>query len=168
MTWGWIWPGTGPAPTNDEPDAEIFDTEKIPLAHTFVREAVQNSLDASSAANGRVCMRFSFGSESMGSQMDFLGGLESLRAVAGTGWPREWEEEGRVSWLAVEDFGTTGLSGSLEDRKSDFWNYWLNFGLSKKTGAGRGGRGVGRKTFLLASGVRTVIGFTRRTDGVSA
>lgn len=71
----------------------------------------------------------------MGSQMEFLGGLESPRAVAGTGWPREWEEEGRVSWLAVEDFGTTGLSGSLKDRKSDFWNYWLNFGLSNKTGA---------------------------------
>lgn len=168
MNWGWIWPGTGAAPTNDEPDAEIFDTEKVPLAHTFVREAVQNSLDACGDINGRVRMRFSFGSKSMGPQMDFLAGLEEPRRVAGLGWPSDWEEEGRVSWLAVEDFGTTGLLGSLDDRKSDFWNYWLNFGLSNKTGSGRGGRGVGRKTFLLASGVRAVIGFTRRTDGISA
>jgi hypothetical protein len=104
----------------------------------------------------------------MGSQMNFLGGLEGPRSVAGIRWPKEWDEEGRVTWLAVEDFGTTGLSGPLDDRKSDFWNYWLNFGLSNKTGTGRGGRGVGRKTFLLASGVRAVIGLTRRTDGTSA
>ena len=54
-------------------------------------------------------------------------------------------------------------------RTSDFWNYWLNFGISNKDGSGRGGRGIGRVTFLIASRLQSVIGYTRRsTDGTSA
>src|SRR5205085_4770463 len=64
---------------------------------------------------------------------------------------------------------TKGLLGDLGDRKGDFWGYWLNFGLSNKTGTGRGGRGIGRVTFLIASRMNTVLGMTRRsTDHVVA
>ena len=81
---------------------------------------------------------------------------------------------GRISgncWLLVEDFNSRGLSGNLGSRTSDFWNfnYWLNFGLSNKDGSGRGGRGIGRVTFLIASRLQSVIRYTRRADdGVSA
>ena len=72
-------------------------------------------------------------------------------------------------WLVVEDFNSRGLSGRLDKRTSDFWNYWLNFGLSNKDGTGRGGRGIGRVTFLIASRLQSVIGYTRRSkDGQSA
>lgn len=78
-------------------------------------------------------------------------------------WPEEWDD-GEADWLTVEDSNTSGLNGSLTRRTSDFWNYWLNFGISNKDGMGRGGRGIGRITFLLASRISTVIGVTRRTD----
>src|SRR5690349_11614007 len=47
---------------------------------------------------------------------------------------------------------------------SDFWNYWLNFNVSNKDGSGRGGRGIGRVTFLIASRIQAVLGFTRRVQ----
>lgn len=163
MNWRWIWPCTGAAPASDEPDAEIFDTDKVPLAHTFVREAVQNSLDA--APNGtKVAIRFTFGEEADGATAAILADLRQFRSAAGQDWPTSES----VRWIAIEDFGTSGLKGGLGDRTSDFWNYWLNFGISNKSGAGRGGRGVGRKTFLLVSAVKAVIGSTRRDDGIVA
>lgn len=163
MTWSWIWPGTGPAPTSDEPDAEIFDTERVPLAHSFVREAVQNSLDAA-AHDARVFMRFSFGSDTTGAAADIFSELKRFRIDSDQGWP----DSETLSWISVEDFGTSGLKGGLSERTGDFWNYWLNFGITNKSGSGRGGRGVGRKTFLLISAIKTVIGFTRRDDGLVA
>ncbi len=72
---------------------------------------------------------------------------------------------GEIKWLVVKDNNSTGLKGVLGERTSDFWNYWLNFGISNKSGTGRGGRGIGRITFLIASGISTVIGLTRRSDG---
>jgi hypothetical protein len=163
VTWNWIWPCTGPAPTSDEPDAEIFDTERVPLAHSFVREAVQNSLDAA-PPGAKVSMRFSFGEEAGESAIEIFAKLREFRKVSGHDWP----EDRPFRWIVVEDFGTTGLKGGLSERTGDFWNYWLNFGISNKSGSGRGGRGVGRKTFLLVSAVKAVIGSTRRSDGTAA
>lgn len=163
MNWRWIWPCTGAAPASDEPDAEIFDTDKVPLAHTFVREAVQNSLDA--APNGaKVTIRFTFGEDNGGAAAAILAELKEFRSAANQDWPAS----DAVNWIAIEDFGTSGLKGGLHDRTSDFWNYWLNFGISNKSGSGRGGRGVGRKTFLLVSAIKAVIGSTLRDDGIAA
>lgn len=90
------------------------------------------------------------------------------RRKAGLEIPHEWSN-GHVRWLVVEDFNSIGLGGSLSSRTSDFWNYWLNFGLSNKDGSGRGGRGIGRVTFLIASRLQSVIGYTRRaSDGSTA
>jgi hypothetical protein len=80
----------------------------------------------------------------------------------------DWEG-GVGKWLLVEDFNSRGLGGDLDDRSSDFCNYWLNFGLSNKDGTQRGGRGIGRVTFLIASKIQTVIGYTtRHADGITA
>jgi hypothetical protein len=42
----WIWPSVGSAAVSYGLDSEIFDTEKFPHIETFVRETIQNSLDA--------------------------------------------------------------------------------------------------------------------------
>ena len=81
--------------------------------------------------------------------------------------PEDWCR-GNVSWLTVEDFNACGLADDLTTRNSNFWNYWLNFGLSNKDGSGRGGRGIGRVTFLIASRINSVIGHTRSADGLVA
>ncbi|QKD00548.1 hypothetical protein EB235_02885 [Mesorhizobium loti R88b] len=146
-------------------DTEIFDSEKFPHVQTFVREAIQNSLDARLDKTQPVHVRFGFYEGAVGSRADFLGDLIRHKQLCGLAWPDEWKT-GRMSWLVVEDSNTSGLNGDLGSRISDFWNYWMNFGISNKSGAGRGGRGIGRITFLIASGISTVIGITRRAgDG---
>lgn len=161
----WQWPDTGPTPVNYGLDTEIFDSEKFPHVQTFVREAIQNSLDARSDRSKPVRVRFAFHKGPIGSRGKFLSDLTEKKAASGLAWPDEWSD-GKISWLVVEDSNSTGLNGALTQRTSDFWNYWLNFGISNKDGAGRGGRGIGRVTFLIASGISTVIGVTRRaSDG---
>jgi hypothetical protein len=160
----WQWPAVGPTPVNYGLDTEIFDSERFPHVQTFVREAIQNSLDAREDAGRPVLVRFASHSGPLGGRAEFLDDLRAKKAVSGIDWPAQWEAD-EIKWLVVEDNNSTGLKGGLAERTSDFWNYWLNFGISNKSGAGRGGRGIGRITFLIASGISTVIGLTRRSDG---
>lgn len=158
----WQWPEVGPTPVSYGLDAEIFDSEKFPNAQTFVREAIQNSLDARLDQDKPVRVRFNFYSSKISAhQALLLGDLRSKKSISGLPWPQEWDEE-NISWLTVQDFNSFGLQGDLDSRTSDFWNYWLNFGLSNKNGTGRGGRGIGRVTFLIASRISTVLGITNR------
>ena len=160
--YAWQWPDVGPTPVSYGLDAEIFDSEKFPNAQTFVREAIQNSLDARLDSGQPVRVKFSFHSDQSSGQIPFLADLQSKKTHSGLTWPEEWSE-GKISWLTVQDYNSSGLLGDPHARTSDFWNYWLNFGLSNKNGSGRGGRGIGRVTFLIASRISTVIGLTRRS-----
>lgn len=157
----WQWPSVGASPSHEGLDSEIFDTEKFPHAHTFVREAIQNILDAKRQDAGSVVAKFNFCSGDLTSREKYLVDLVGKRDYCDLLWPQEWSEQ-KMRWLVVEDENATGLLGDLTQRKSDFWGYWLNFGRSNKSGEGRGGRGIGRVTFLLASQIHTVIGITRR------
>ena len=152
----WQWPCIGPTAINEGLDSEIFDTRAMPHVHTFVREAVQNSLDAHPKGEPAVRISFSFHESELGDRSQFLTDLVDKKRRCGLPWPEAWQR-GRISWLLIEDFNTTGLSGDLEKRSDDFWNYWLNFGISNKSGSGRGGRGIGRVTFLIASEINAVI-----------
>lgn len=168
QTWSWIWPNVGATPIHQGLDSEMFDRTDYPYSETFVREAIQNSLDARLDPDKPVCVNFTFHSDGIGPRRTFLEQVIAHRIKAALEIPQEWNN-GNVKWLLVEDFNSKGLSGSLTSRTSDFWNYWLNFGLSNKDGSGRGGRGVGRVTFLIASRLQSVIGYTRRaSDGSSA
>ncbi len=167
-TWSWIWPHVGATPINQGLDSEMFDRTDYPYTETFVREAIQNSLDARLDTSRPVVVNFTFQSGQVGPRGQFLEPIMAFRRKAGLEVPREWSR-GEIRWLVVEDFNTKGLSGGLDKRTSDFWNYWLNFGISNKDGSGRGGRGIGRVTFLIASRVQSVIGYTRRaSDGTVA
>lgn len=161
----WQWPGVGPSPVSYGMDTEIFDSEKFPHVQTFVREAIQNSLDARFDKTAPVRVRFRFGQNKSAFGRNVIADLQGKKKACGLGWPEDWSS-GSISWLLVEDTNSSGLNGDLGKRSSDFWNYWLNFGISNKNGSGRGGRGIGRVTFLIASGISTVIGLTRRaSDG---
>lgn len=167
-TWSWIWPSVGATPIHQGLDSEMFDRTDYPYSETFVREAIQNSLDARLDTDNPVQVNFTFHSDGIGPRRAFLEQVMAFRKKAGLEIPHEWLD-GHVRWLVVEDFNSKGLGGSLTSRTSDFWNYWLNFGLSNKDGSGRGGRGIGRVTFLIASRLQCVVGFTRRaSDGSSA
>ncbi len=141
----------------------MFDQPDFPYSETFVREAIQNSLDARLSSNRPVRMDFTFHEDESKRQKRFLRQVMQFREEAKLDIPIAWRR-GKVHWIVVEDSNSHGLRGNLNERKSDFWNYWLNFGVSNKTSRGRGGRGIGRVTFLIASQVKAVIGYTRRRD----
>jgi hypothetical protein len=163
--WDWVWPKVGSAPITQGLDTEMFDRVDYPYSETFVREAVQNSLDARLDPGQPVIISFRFHRSGVSGVRPFLSEAIKLREAAGLSIPEEWLH-GKIKWLTIEDFNAKGLLGNLTLRTSDFWNYWLNFGVSNKDGSGRGGRGIGRVTFLIASRMQTVIGLTRRcTDG---
>jgi hypothetical protein len=167
-TWSWIWPTVGGTPINQGLDSEMFDRVDYPYSETFVREAIQNSLDARLDPLHPVMIRFAFHEGKLGRRAKFLRQAMEYREKAGLPVPSDWGKD-KIKWITVEDSNTRGLLGNLDDRKGDFWGYWLNFGLSNKTGTGRGGRGIGRVTFLIASRMHTVLGLTRRsTDKVVA
>lgn len=163
--WEWIWPEvTIPIPVREGLDSEMFDQADHPSSETFVREAIQNSLDAQLNPAKPVIVKFAFRKRNIGTRHAFLKQIMDHRAEADLTVPDEWEK-GDVRWLTVEDFNSQGLRGSLTHRnEGDFWNYWLHFGVSNKDGSERGGRGIGRVTFLIASRLQTVIGYTRRND----
>ena len=159
--WKWIWPPVGAVPINQGLDTEMFDRSDYPYSETFVREAIQNTLDARRDVSKPAILNFRFHSGSLDRQRAFLEPLRQFRTKAHLGWPPEWDRN-RITWMTVEDTNTSGLRGALNDRTGDFWNYWLNFGQSNKDGSGRGGRGIGRVTFLIASQIQTVLGYTKR------
>jgi len=129
-----------------------------------VREAIQNSLDARLGLEGEpVRVRIAFHESSDDVQRSWLASAMAYREEAGLPIPQEWQQ-GIVRWMTVEDFSSTGLVGAVDTRTGDFWNYWLNFGLSNKGKSSRGGRGIGRVTFLIASTMNSVLGWTRRRD----
>ncbi len=163
--WNWIWPYVKGTPIYEGLDSEMFDRTDYPYSDTFVREAIQNSLDARLDTSKPVVIAFGFHEKLLGAQKDFLADVFDFRKRAGLPVPDAWSR-GHIKWVTIEDFNARGLGGSLSNRMSDFWGYWLNFGRSNKDGSGRGGRGIGRVTFLIASQIRTVFGFTRRqSDG---
>lgn len=164
--WNWIWPPTGPTPIREDSESEMFDSDSYPYTETFVREAIQNSLDARLDENKPVLVRISFNEGRLGNRESFLKRAIEFRDEAGLRVPEDWKK-GKVKWVNVEDSNTKGLLGGLDNRKSDFWNYWLNFGKSNKSVGSRGGRGIGRITFLIASQISTVIAITRRHDDFS-
>src|SRR5690606_15081025 len=138
QSWSWIWPSVGATPIHQGLDSEMFDRTDYPYSETFVREAIQNSLDARLDPAKPVVVNFTFHSNGIGPRRQFLEQVMNHREKAGLEIPREWKD-GNVRWLVVEDFNSKGLGGDLGSRVSDFWNYWLNFGLTNKDGSGRGG-----------------------------
>lgn len=166
--WKWIWPKVGSVPVSQNTDSEMFDRSDYPYTETFVREAIQNTLDAILDELRPAVISFRFHKGPVSAVKSLIGAAIDLRAQAHLPVPDEWKA-GQANWITIEDFNTKGLDGDLSDRLGNFWNYWLNFGLSNKNGHGRGGRGIGRVTFLIASQIQTVLGITRRkADGQTA
>ena len=180
-----------PSQMNENPvQGEFFTSATSSLAERLVREAVQNSLDARDG-DAPVRVRFAFGGDGDALRSDaarrYLVGLrEHIEAVARADAAPAAEPAAALSvaeesaiydarntldqpmtWLAVEDFGTTGLQGSvnarwIEGANSDFWGFFRSNGISPK-GAGSGGSwGLGKWVFPDASIINAYLGATQR------
>lgn len=141
-------------------DAHHFDG--MDIREALIRETVQNSTDASRGGKVRMAYR-----------RHVFPNPQELRALLGlTENDRQHWQQAKLTFpgescdaLLVEDFGTTGLSGSI-DRDFDDVSNWAGFfysqGASNKVSHGRsGGRfGIGKIALTLASHSSSVIVYT--------
>ena len=141
----------------------------------FVREAVQNSLDARRPGfNGPVSIRIFVSGDKSSLSPDtakryFKGGWDhfqaegnGLREAPGRGEP--------CRFITYEDSGTTGLTGDIDqyhevtDVRNPFYYFFRAEGQSNKLETGRGRWGLGKFVFPRSSRIRSFFAVTVRHD----
>lgn len=140
-----------------------FKSDELDLSEAFVREPIQNSLDAAVARQVRV--RFAWRDKTSGLNPAFFYRLfeNYLPHARAAGIEVDSIDFQNPTALVVEDFGTCGLTGAV-DRKDDgnFSDFWRRHGRSHKTGSHRGRWGLGKLVFSTASSLGAFFGMTVR------
>ena len=184
----WRFARMAPAEIRSNPVQGEFFTAASDLPERFVREAIQNSLDAKSG-DTPVRVRFAFSERPLpaAEAARYLDGIHPhLEAAAegpdvvADGQAVTMDERaaayeardlltGGMHYLAVEDFGTTGLTGSIganstREEGNDFWGFFRSVGISPKGDDKGGSWGLGKWVFPDASQLNVFIGLTRREE----
>jgi len=144
-------------PERNPRESEFFRLTKPDEA--VVREFIQNALDAKYDRIVRI--RMYLGEAESREISTYLNGLTRHLCASGFKLP---SVAGRVCFLTIEDYGTTGLDGDIERSNSNFYNFWWREGISAKGGRLAGRWGLGKTTFHLVSQIRTFWGLTVRRD----
>jgi hypothetical protein len=163
--------------TRDPVVGEFFSSDAIKDAgEALVREAIQNALDARRDDCETVQVR-AFVSGSSGA----LAPEAAARWFSGA-WPH-YEAAGNglrsgdvhralpCSFLAFEDFGTSGLTGDREQHEernghdNPFFYFFRAEAKTAKHGDSRGRWGIGKQVFPRASRAQTFFGYTETSDG---
>jgi hypothetical protein len=153
----------------DEVEQELtqrdqFNTDRVPLAATLVRESHQNSTDAA-LESGPVRIRIAT-HDATDSGAFWQGLLRPLEPhLTACGFDIDDVDLGRPNFLVIEDFQTTGLTGSFKSKDDrNFSDFWRRVGRSHKQGGKGGSWGLGKLVFPVASQVRAFFGLTVRED----
>ena len=179
----WRFRAMAPSEPNQNPvQGEFFSSD---LPERFIRESVQNSLDARA---GRAPVRVRFTISGPAAALDprraqlYLAGLrphfeaiiraESANVGDDSDRLRDLQHrkallDGPLPFLTVEDFGTTGLRGDISAndiraRGNDFWGFFRSIGISPKGKDAGGSWGLGKWVFPDASKLNAFLGVTRR------
>lgn len=187
----WRFARMTPAEIHQNPVQGEFFSPEVDLPDRFVRETIQNSLDA--GIDGQtVRVRFVFSGERNALQPDraarYLDGLrQHVAAVVEAGGmstgasdAEDDEEESAaydalacftspMEYLVVEDFGTRGLTGDIkansdQERDNHFWGFFRSSGISPKGEDAAGSWGLGKWVFPDASIINAYLGMTQRKD----
>ena len=89
--WKWIWPKVGSNPVSQNTDSEMFDRSDYPYTETFVREAIQNTLDAILDKSRPAVISFRFHKGPVSAVKSLIGAAIDLRAQARLPVPDEWK-----------------------------------------------------------------------------
>ena len=145
-----------------------FADEERSSVEILVRETLQNPLDARSS-NSVVRVEYKL------VEVD-LAASEFARSIFSDDWVKHFRASGliesdqrptRMTFLVIEDFGTTGLEGCYTDSSregsTENWNaFWFREGEGAKATRSNGGAGQGKITLYLASKLRSVFALTKR------
>jgi len=181
----WRFARVAPSQPNQNPIQGEFFTSVSDLPERLVRESIQNSLDARRGSE-TVRVRFAL---NRAARLDaatasaYVRGLQPhMKAVAQAELESAESAAGEqqalaaaygllgqpMDYLVVEDFGTTGLAGSVEDNseyedRNAFWGFFRSIGISPKHSNDGGSWGLGKWVFPDASRINAFIGLTRRS-----
>lgn len=145
-----------------------FADEERTSVEILVRETLQNPLDARSSES---IVRVEYKLVTVD-----LAKSKFARSIFSDDWIKHFRAgelidtdapPTEMTFLVVEDFGTTGLEGSYEDSScegpTENWNaFWFREGEGAKTTKSNGGAGQGKITLFLASKLRSVFALTKR------
>ncbi|CAH0225964.1 hypothetical protein SRABI130_02618 [Pseudomonas sp. Bi130] len=148
-------------------DDNFADEERTSI-EILVRETLQNPLDARSS-DSVVRVEYKLVT------VDFATS-EFARSIYSDDWIKHFrageliesdERPAEMTFLVIEDFGTTGLEGCYTDSScegsTENWNaFWFREGEGAKTTKSNGGAGQGKITLYLASQLRSVFALTKR------
>ena len=170
-----------PGEMNIDPiEAEFFSTEALgSLADAFIREAIQNSLDARQPGSpARVRIAFPRPDQMLAdeSKLRYMTGLWPHLAADRTGLTQIPSPDEPLGFVVFEDYGTRGLQGDpsqSEDEeiapgrvRNDFYYFWRNVGRSRKQSSDLGRWGLGKTVFPASSRVNAFFALTvRQQDG---
>ncbi len=154
---------------HDPIEGAFFSTESDEhAARGLIRESIQNSLDAKIEGE-RARVRFTFGELSGVYAFRLYAGLKRHLSAPGNGLQMPPGPENGLKFLVIEDFGTSGLSGDVEQMKdvanteeNRFYYFWRNVGRTGKEEGTRGTWGLGKTVLPASSRINTFFGLTRR------
>jgi len=142
-----------------------FSNDEVQLSETIIRESIQNSLDAADDQSNVVKVTFRWVDQSGGLDGKFLCSIlkEQLIHAREAGLDIDSIDFSNPSALVIEDFGTCGLTGSINEKDEDnFSDFWRRHGKSHKTGKSRGRWGLGKLVYPTSSRVGVFFGATLR------
>lgn len=144
-----------------------FDNDDFALEETLVREPHQNSLDGKSkSCDGPVTTRIRVVEPKEEDRSYWTSLLAPLKPhLVASQRDLDGVDLGQPKILLIEDFGTTGLLGSIDKKDTrNFSDFWRRFGVSHKSGKAGGRWGLGKLVFSSASQIGTFFGLTIRDN----
>lgn len=135
-----------------------FNNDDVDISETIIREAIQNSLDAAIDDPCRVKVTVRWVDRESGLSPDFFESLfdgQSCHAKS-AGIDVASLDFDNPSALIIEDFGTRGLTGSVNEKDDEnFSDFWRRHGKAHKSGKSRGGWGNSKIECSAVNGSQT-------------
>lgn len=143
-----------------------FNNDDVELVDALVRESLQNSLDAAEGETVRVRFALHTPTDEESQVLVQHFDLEQLKArLAACSLAPESINFAKPRVLVIEDFGTTGLTGSWNSiDQLPFCDFWRRMGKSHKAGKSLGRWGLGKLVFSSSSEARIFFGLTVRLN----
>ena len=162
----------------DSVSGEFFNSTRL---ESVIREALQNSLDARAGKEPASVRIFYSGAATAVDGNAYAsryraGDVDSHYTNHESGLTSIPEVGEKCEYLTIEDFNTTGLTGSVslrpskeemenDHKKSNYFNFFFRENRSGKNGAGSlGSWGAGKIMFMKASRLRTAFTYSVRED----
>ncbi|MDB4739206.1 hypothetical protein OAF91_02290 [Akkermansiaceae bacterium] len=160
--------------TNKNPShLEFFHDEALNSpVDAFVREDIQNRLDARARNKNRIKVEYSLcGPKASTELAPWFKNLGSHLSAEGVEEELNYKPKigAGATWLVAEDFNTTGLNGDpncfqdpppSKKPRNDFYWFIRNVGRSGKSGSERGRWGLGKIVYPAASTIRSFFAYS--------